>query len=104
MCDCVQDNGKFGVYSYRYTVWQSGYKGANIEDMATFITSIRNIYKPNEYELVLQTDIPLKHLESLYVHTVYRVIVLKKYKKEIKLMDEKQKILNDIEEAQRKLD
>ena len=104
MCDCVQDDGRFGVYPYRYTVWQSGYKSANIKDMATFITSTRNIYSPNEYELVLQTDIPLKHLESLYVQIVYRVIVLKKYKKEIKLMDEKQKILNDIEEAQRKLD
>lgn len=104
MCDYVQDNGEFGVYSSEYTVWQTEYKSANIKDIAIFIISTRNIYRPNEYELVLQTGIPLEHLESLYTHTTYRVIVLKKYKKEIELMDEKQKILNDIEEAQRKLD
>lgn len=104
MCDYVQDNGKFGVYSSEYMVWQTGYESADIKDIAIFITSIRNIYRPNEYELVLQTGIPLEHLESLYTRITYRVIVLKKYKKEIKPMDEKQKILNDIEEAQRKLD
>ena len=104
MCDCVQDNGGFWVYPSEYIVWQTGYKSANIKDIAIFITSTRNIYRPNEYELVLQTGIPLEHLESLYARTTYRVIVLKKYKKEIEPMDEKQKILNDIEEAQRKLD
>lgn len=104
MCDCVQDNGEFGVYSSEYIVWQTGYKSANIKDIAIFITSTRNIYRPNEYELVLQTGIPLEHLESLYTRTTYRIIVLKKYKKEIEPMDEKQNILNDIEEAQRKLD
>ena len=104
MCDCVQDNGEFWVYSSEYMVWQTGYKSADIKDIAIFITSTRNIYRPNEYELVLQTGIPLEHLESLYTRITYRVIVLKKYKKEIEPMDEKQKILNDIEEAQRKLD
>lgn len=104
MCDCVQDNGEFWVYPSEYMVWQTEYKSANIKDIAIFITLIRNIYRPNEYELVLQTGIPLEHLESLYTRITYRVIVLKKYKKEIKPMDEKQKILNDIEEAQRKLD
>ena len=104
MCDCVQDDGKFVEYPSEYMVWQTGYESANIKDIAIFITSTRNIYKPNEYELVLQTGIPLENLESLYTHIIYRVIVLKKYKKEDKPMDEKQKILNDIEEAQRKLD
>ena len=104
MCDCVQDDGKFVEYPSEYIVWQTGYESANIKDVAIFITSTRNIYRPNEYELVLQTGIPLEYLESLYTRTIYRVIVLKKYKKEDKLMDEKQKILNDIEEAQRKLD
>lgn len=104
MCDCVQDNGEFWVYSSEYMVWQTGYKSANIKDIAIFITSTRNIYRPNEYELILQTKIPLEHLESLYTRITYCVIVLKKYKKEIEPMDEKQKILNDIEEAQRKLD
>lgn len=104
MCDCVQDNGEFCVYPSEYIVWQTGYESANIKDIAIFITSTRNIYRPNEYELVLQTGIPLEYLESLYTRITYRVIVLKKYKKEIEPMDEKQKILNDIEEAQRKLD
>ena len=104
MCDYVQDNGEFCVYPSEYIVWQTGYESANIKDVAIFITSTRNIYRPNEYELVLQTGIPLEHLESLYTRTTYRVIILKKYKKEDKPMDEKQKILNDIEEAQRKLD
>ena len=104
MCDCVQNNGKFWVYPSEYIVWQTGYESANIKDVAIFITSTRNIYRPNEYELILQTGIPLEHLESLYTCIIYRIIVLKKYKKEIELMDEKQKILNDIEEAQRKLD
>lgn len=104
MCDCVQDNGEFWVYPSEYIVWQTGYESANINDVAIFITSTRNIYRPNEYELVLQTGIPLEHLESLYTRIIYRIIVLKKYNKEDKLMDEKQKILNDIEEAQRKLD
>lgn len=104
MCDYVQDDGKFCVYPYECIVWQTGYESADIKDIAIFITSTRNIYRPNEYELVLQTGIPLEHLESLYIRIKYRIIVLKKYNKEIKLMDEKQKILNDIEEAQRKLD
>lgn len=104
MCDCVQDNGGFWVYPSECIVWQTGYKSANIKDIAIFITSTRNIYRPNEYELILQTGILLEHLESLYTRITYRVIVLKKYKKEIKTMDDKQKILNDIEEAQRKLD
>ena len=104
MCNFVQDNGIFGVYPYSYPVWQSGYKNANIKDMKIFITSIRNMYKSNEYELILQTNIPLECLESLYTSIIYRIIVLKKYRNEVKPMDEKQKILNDIEEAQRKLD
>ena len=104
MCDCVQDNGEFWVYPSEYIVWQTGYESANIKDVAIFITSTRNIYRPNEYELVLQTGIPLEHLESLYTCIIYRIIILKKYNKEDKPMDEKQKILNDIEEAQRKLD
>ena len=104
MCDCVKDNGKYCVYPSEYIVWQTGYESANIKDLAIFITSTRNIYRPNEYELVLQTDIPLEHLGSLYTCIIYRIIVLKKYNKEDKPMDEKQKILNDIEEAQCKLD
>ena len=104
MCDCVKDNGKYCVYPSEYIVWQTGYESANIKDLAIFITSTRNIYRPNEYDLVLQTDIPLEHLGSLYTCIIYRIIVLKKYNKEDKPMDEKQKILNDIEEAQRKLD
>ena len=82
MCDCVQNDGKFVKYPSEYIVWQTGYGSANIKDVAIFITSTRNIYRPNEYELVLQTGIPLEHLESLYTHIIYRVIVLKKYKKE----------------------
>lgn len=104
MCDCVQDDGEFVEYPSEYMVWQTGYKSTNIKDVAIFITSTRNIYRPNEYELILQTGIPLEHLESLYTHIIYRIIVLKKYNKEDKLMDGKQKILNDIEEAQHKLD
>ena len=104
MCDCVQNDGKFVKYQSEYTVWQTGYKSDNIKDIAIFITLTRNIYKPNEYELVLQTSIPLEHLGNLHTRIIYRVIVLKKYKKENKPMDEKQNILNDIEEAQRKLD
>lgn len=95
MCDCVQDNGEFGVYSSEYTVWQTGYKSANIKDIAIFITSTRNTYRPNEYDLVLQTSIPLEHLESLYTRITYRVIVLKKYKKEDIIMSKKELNLDD---------
>ena len=104
MCDYVQDNGRFEVYSSEYTVWRSGIKSANIKDMAIFITSVRNMYRPNKYELILQTSIPLERLESLYTSIIYRIIILRKDRKEIEPMDDKQKILNDIEEAQRKLD
>ena len=104
MCDCVQNDGKFVKYPSEYTVWQTGYKTDNIKDMAIFITSTRNIYRPNEYELVLQTSIPREHLGNLHTRIIYRIIVLDKDKQEIKPMDEKQNILNDIEEAQRKLD
>lgn len=95
MCDCVQDDGKFCVYPSEYIVWQTGYKSANIKYIAIFIKSTRNIYKPNEYELVLQTGIPLEHLESLYTRITYRVIVLKKYKKEIEPMGKKKLNLDD---------
>lgn len=95
MCDCVQDNGEFCVYPSEYIVWQTGYESANIKDIAIFITSTRNIYRPNEYELVLQTGIPLEHLESLYTRITYRVIVLKKYKKEIEPMGKKKLDLDD---------
>lgn len=104
ICDCVQDNGEFWIYLQDYIAWQSGYVSTNIKDMSIFIASTRNIYRPDKYELILQTNMPLERIESLYNSVVYRIIVLKKYKKEIKTMDEKQKILNDIEEAQRKLD
>ena len=95
MCDCIQDNGNFCVYPSEYIVCQTGYKSADIKDIAIFITSTRNIYRPNEYELVLQTGIPLEHLESLYTRITYRVIVLKKYKKEIEPMGKKKLNLDD---------
>lgn len=95
ICDCVQDNGEFGVYSSEYIVWQTEYKSDNIKDIAIFITLTRSIYRPNEYNLVLQTGIPLGHLESLYTRTTYRVIVLKKYKKEIEPMGKKKLNLDD---------
>lgn len=76
----------------------------NIQGLAFYVAQIRNIYLPTEYEIILLTDIPLGSIASLDEEIKYRVIVLNKYNKEIEPMDEKQKILNDIEEAQCKLD
>lgn len=100
-CDYIQDDGVFRTYSPDYTAWESNFKYGNIRDLSSYIEQKRIM---PYYELVLQTNTPLEHITSLDKEIVYRIIVLNKYNKENEPMDEKQKILNDIEEAQRKLD
>lgn len=101
--DCIQDDGKFSEYPSDY-ILESDYRFGCIKEISLVITSYRNTYPKEDYGLILQTSKPLGFKTTSDKNIKYRVIVLKKYKKEDKPMDEKQKILNDIEEAQRKLD
>lgn len=101
-CDCIQDDGFFK--NYYPQIWISGLKVGNIEDLEVQVTANKNIYPENKYEIVLQTNVPLSFITSLDKEIMYRIIILEKIKKEVEPMNEKQKILNDIEEAQRKLD
>ena len=103
-CDCIQDDGEFWNYYQQSIAYQSGFLTNNFGSILGVLISKRNQFLPSDFELILQTDILLNNITSLYNIVTYRIIVLKKYKKEIEIMDEKQKILNDIEEAQRKLD
>lgn len=104
LSDYIQDDGKFVEYPPRY-VLEYYYHHDCIRGISMTMKAYRNIYESIGYELILQTDRPLKDITNLDEEITYRIIVLDKDKKDvIKLMDEKQKILNDIEEAQRKLD
>lgn len=101
--DCIQDDGKFSEYPSDY-ILESDYRFGCIKEISLVITSYRNTYPKEDYGLILQTSKPLGFKTTSDKNIKYRIIVLKKYNKEDKPMDEKQKILNDIEEAQRKLD
>ena len=101
--DCIQDDGKFSEYPSDY-ILESDYRFGCIKEISLVITAYRNIYPKEDYGLILQTNKPLGFKTTSDKNIAYRIIVLKKYNKEDKPMDEKQKILNDIEEAQRKLD
>lgn len=101
--DCIQDDGKFSEYPSDY-ILECDYRFGCIKEISLVITAYRNIYPKEDYELILQINKPLGFKSTSDKNIKYRIIVLKKYKKEDKPMDEKQKILNDIEEAQRKLD
>ena len=101
--DCIQDDGKFSEYPSDY-ILECDYRFGCIKEISLVITAYRNIYPKEDYGLILQTNKPLGFKTTSDKNIKYRIIVLKKYKKEDKPMDEKQKILNDIEEAQRKLD
>ena len=101
--DCIQDDGKFSEYPSDY-ILESDYRFGCVKEISLVITSYRNTYPKEDYGLILQTSKPLGFKTTSDKNIKYRIIVLKKYNKEDKPMDEKQKILNDIEEAQRKLD
>ena len=101
--DCIQDDGKFAEYPSDY-ILECEYRFGCIKEISLVITSYRNTYPKEDYGLILQTSKPLGFKTTSDKNIRYRIIVLKKYNKEDKPMDEKQKILNDIEEAQRKLD
>ena len=101
--DCIQDDGKFSEYPSDY-ILERDYRFGCIKEISLAITAYRNIYPKEDYGLILQTNKPLGFKTTSDKNITYRIIVLKKYNKEDKPMDEKQKILNDIEEAQRKLD
>ena len=101
--DCIQDDGKFSEYPSDY-ILERDYRFGCIKEISLVITEYRNIYPKEDYGLILQTNKPLGFKTTSDKNITYRIIVLKKYNKEDKPMDEKQKILNDIEEAQRKLD
>ena len=101
--DCIQDDGKFSEYPSDY-ILERDYRFGCIKEISLVITEYRNMYPKEDYELILQTNKPLGFKTTSDKNITYRIIVLKKYNKEDKPMDEKQKILNDIEEAQRKLD
>ena len=101
--DCIQDDGKFSEYPSDY-ILERDYRFGCIKEISLVITSYRNIYPKEDYGLILQTNKLLGFKTTSDKNIKYRIIVLKKYNKEDKPMDEKQKILNDIEEAQRKLD
>ena len=101
--DCIQDDGKFSEYPSDY-ILERDYRFGCIKEISLAITAYRNTYPKEDYVLILQTNKPLGLNTTSDKNITYRIIVLKKYNKEDKPMDEKQKILNDIEEAQRKLD
>ena len=101
--DCIQDDGKFSEYPSDY-ILESDYRFGCIKEISLVITAYRNTYPKEDYVLILQTNKPLGLNTTSDKNITYRIIVLKKHNKEDKPMDEKQKILNDIEEAQRKLD
>lgn len=104
MCDSIQDDNNFASYPSKYIAWKSDILNYNIGNILGYIKQKRQQFPSVAYELILQTFKPLEHITNLYENIAYRIIVLRKYNKEINPMDEKQKILNDIEEAQRKLD
>lgn len=91
-CDYIQDDGVFRTYPPDYTVWESNFKYGNIRDLSSYIELKRVM---PYYELVLQTNTSLKYITSLDKEIIYRVIVLKKYKKEIEPMGKKKLNLDD---------
>ena len=101
--DSIQDDGKSSEYPSDH-ILERDYRFGCIKEISLAITAYRNIYPKEDYGLILQTNKPLGFKTTSDKNITYRIIVLKKYNKEDKPMDEKQKILNDIEEAQRKLD
>lgn len=104
MCDSIQDDNNFASYPSKYIMWKTDILNYNIRNILRYIKQKRQQFLPIAYEFILQTSKPLEHITSLDENIIYRIIVLKKYNKENEPMDEKQQILNDIKEAQRKLD